>query len=161
MPKQRSYCFVVANEMRGVNAPASWAKTSMREAINLGTGGWFCYFVDGKFKAAAEMSSFLVKLGFENAYEFTKQEPDAYKLSRAALRWRKNEIPRTDVEKVLSDLQQKYARKFESRPLIVAARLASMNPCGVAAATCIDGVDCDHSAIAGSVLDYARRVIRV
>lgn len=160
MPKQRSYCFTAITEMRGVMGSSSWAQPSMRAAINLGTGPWFCLFVDEKYRAAVEMGSFLVRLGFENAYEFAKQEKDSRKLAKAALDWRAGRLDRLVFEEVRTAVEQKYARNFESRPLMVAARLASDNPCCVASATCIDGVGADHIAIRNSILEYAQRVLK-
>lgn len=160
MPKQRTYCFTALTEMRGVIGAANWAKPSMREAINMGTGPWFCLFVDGKYRAAVEMSKFLITLGFRNAYEYTKSEVDARKLANAALLYRGDKMSRQEFERVRYGIEQKYARKFESRPLLVANRLASDNPCAVAAAACLDGVAADWDRIGRDVLDYARKVIR-
>jgi hypothetical protein len=160
MPKQRTYCFTALSEMRGLIAPSSWAQRSMRAAINVGTGPWFCLFVDGQFRASAEMGKMLVRIGFEYAYEFTKQDSDAWKLAHTALSWRRGLMKRTQVDSVLIDLQSAYGRHFESMPLIVARRLSSDNPCTVASAACIDAVEADHEAIRGAVIDYARRIIR-
>jgi len=160
MPK-RSYCFTAMTEMRGIQITSNWAQESMRAAINMGTGPFFCLFVGRDLRAAVEMGSFLVRLGFEYAYDYASQEADSKKLARAALNWRRGEISRDQVDTLIEHLQQKYARNFDSRPLMVAHRLASVNPCAVAAATCIDAVGADHEAIAGAIVDYARRVIRL
>ena len=146
--------------MHGLIAPSSWANTSMRKAINVGVGPWFCLFVDGQFRASAEVGKCLVYLGFKNAAHIADREKDARVLANQAKRWRVGLIHRQEVDELLTHLQQKYARSFESLPLIVANRLASENPCTVASAACLDGVGADYAAMRGAVLDYARRVIR-
>ena len=126
----------------------------------MGTGPWFCILHDGVPKAAIEMSAVLVGIGFKYAYEFAKSEADAKTLAQAAFRYRKGTITRIELDDIHEQLRQKYARNFESRPLMVAARLASDNPCAVAAAVCVDAVKAPHQEIAESVLEYARKVIR-
>lgn len=158
MPKQRTYCFTALSEMRGLIAPSSWAQPDMRAAINVGTGPWFCYFVNGKFKAAADLSRTLVQIGFRHAYGFARTEPDSRALATAAYRYRAGKIPYEMLYDVLSDLQQKYGRRFESLPLIVANRLAAESPCAVASAACIDAVKVDPLDIVDTVLDSAMRV---
>lgn len=160
MPKQRTYCFTHLTEMRGVMGSASWAQASMRAALNLGTGPWFCMFVNGEYRAAVEMGSFLVNLGFTHAYEFTKQEKDARRLARTALMIRQGKLDQRELLDLQIELDQKYGRKFTSIPLIVANRLASDKPCMVASAACVEAVNVDFEVIEASIIDYTRRVIR-
>lgn len=160
MPKQRIYCFTKPTEMHGVLGSANWALPNMREAINLGTGPWFCIFVDGRYRAAVEMSQFLIKIGFEYAYEYTKQEKDSYRLAKVALDWRNGRLSREQFEVVRVGIEQKYARNFSSRPLMVANRLAADNSCSVASAICIEGLKIDFELVTSRILDYAKRVIR-
>jgi hypothetical protein len=159
MPKVRTFYFTKPTELHGILITANWAKSNIRDAINLGTGPWFCICVDGKFKAAVEMSSALVGIGFKYAYEFAKSEPDARTLAQAAYRHRKGEWSRDKLDQILSDMQQKYGRNFESRALIVARRLADANPCAVASAVCIDAVGAPHDEISDTVLTYAQKLL--
>lgn len=160
MAKQRSYCFTRLAGAHGVMGSSTWAKTSIREAINLGTGPWFCLFVDGTYVAAVNMERFLIRIGFQYAYEFTKSEPDARKLASAALKWHGDKLTHAQFELVRNKIIQKYGRNFETRPLQVANRLASDNPCEIASAICIDGVPVDFQEVTNAIIDYARRTIR-
>ena len=160
MPRRRTYLFTKPTEMHGILGRASWAQSSMRAAINMGTGPWFCLFVDGEWRAAVEMGDFLVRIGFEFAYDFTKQERDARRLARTALMVRQGKLDAGELVSLHIELDQKYSRQFESVPLLVANRLATDNSLMVASAACIEGVNADFEVIEGSIIDYARRVIR-
>lgn len=163
MPK-RTYCFTAMTEMRGVMGSSSWAKPTMREAITLGTGPWLCLFVNDEYRAAVDVTRALVTVGFRYAYELAKQEKDSRKLAKAAIGWRFGKLPYAEFNSLRSEIQQKYARQFESNPLIVAGRLAADNPCAVASAAFLDCVKLDEEAewdIGILLRDYARRVIRL
>lgn len=160
MPRKRTYLFTKPTEMHGILGRANWAQPTMRQAINMGTGPWFCLFVDGKWRSATEMGDFLIRIGFEFAYEFTKQERDSRKLARTALMVRQGKLDQSELVSLHIDLDQKYGRQFESVPLMVANRLASESPIMVASAACVEAVNADFEVIEGAIIDYARRVIR-
>lgn len=139
---QTTYHFTNLGPMHHqLNACSGWSKTNLKDAVNMGTGPWLCVFKDGEFTLAVDCTKYLIRAGFSLAYDFTQQsDKDAAKVAKAALKFRLGKTAKDELAKVLFEMETKYARQFSSTAMHVAMRLASLNPCIVAAAGCIEAV---------------------